>query len=198
MKKPVANHHKTHKSPEWRTGDWLPGAGVPPPEFRRRPAASAAVDGGAAPAGGRLRCRIRPCRGKSLNWTLRRYVRASSLRVWLRRHAPETGGATVPAGRNGALRVAVRRTETAGDVRSPAPGAPPCGVSLSRNDLLRYRIHRNRQMEHLTQVAKSLRGGVRRGAAITPRESTGAPDLLLTTLGSRMRVQSNIFGFVMT
>jgi hypothetical protein len=198
MKKPAANHHKTHKSPKWRTGGWLPGVGVPPPEFRCRPDVSGAVDGGAAPGEGRSRCCVRFSPGMSLNWTLRRYVRASSLRVWLRRHTPETGGATVPADRNGALRVAVRRTETAANVRSPALGAPPHGVSLSSDDLLRYRIHRNRQMEHLTQVAKSLRGGVRRGAAITPRECAGALDLVLATLGSRTCVRSNIFGFVMT
>jgi hypothetical protein len=198
MKKPAANHHKAHKSPKWRTGDWLPGAGVPLPEFRCRPDAGGAGNAGAAPGEGPSRCRVPPVQGKSLNWTLRRYVRTSSLRVWLRRHAPETGGATVPADRNGALRAAVRRTETARDVCSSAPGDPPPGVSLSRDHLLRYRIPGNRQMELLTQVAESLRGGVRRGAAITPRECAGALDLGLATLGNRTCVWSNIFGFVMT
>jgi hypothetical protein len=188
MKKPAANHHKPHKSLKWRTGDGPPDAGVPVPEFGGLPCASGAGNGGAAPGRGRPRWRIPPAPGKSLNWTLRRYVRASSLRVWLRRHAPETGGATVPAGRNGALRVAVRRTATAGDVRAPARGDPPHGVSLSRAHLLRYRIHRNRQMGHLTQVAESVRGGVRRDAAITPRECTGAPDLVLTTLSNKTHV----------
>ena len=185
MKKPAANHHKAHKSPKWRTGDWLLGAGVPLREFCCRPDAGSAGNAGAAPGEGPSRCRVPPVQEKSLNWTLRRYVRTSSLRVWLRRQAPETGGATVPADRNGALRAAVRRTETARDVRSPAPGDPPHGVSLSRDHLLRYRIPRNRQMEHLTQVAESLRGGVRRGAAITPRECAAALDLGLATLSNR-------------
>lgn len=188
MKKPAANHHKTHKSPKWRTGDRLPRVGVPLPELCCRADLSGTGDGGAAPGKDRTRCRVPLARAKYLNWTLRRYVRASSLRVWLRRHASETGGATVPADRNGALRVAVRRTAAAGDVRSPARDDPPHGVSLSRDHLLRYRIHRNRQMGHLTQVAESVRGGVRRGSAITPRECTGAPDLLLTTLSNKVRV----------
>jgi hypothetical protein len=198
MKKPAANHHKRHKSPKWRTGDGLPGAGVQLPEFRCRAGSGGAGHGGVTPEKVRSRCRVPAMRSKSLNWTLRRYVRASSLRVWLRRHASESGGAAVPADRNGALRVAVRRTAAAGDVRPSARGAPPHGVSLPRDHLLRYRIHRNRQMGHLTQVAESVRGGVRRGAAITPRECTGAPDLVLTTLSDAMNVQSNIFGFVMT
>jgi hypothetical protein len=188
MKKPAANHHKPHKSPKWWAGDGLSGAGVPLPESGCLPCASGADDGGAAPGKGRSRCHVPPARAKSLNWTLRRSVRASSLRVWLRRHAPETGGATVPADRNGALRVAGRRTAAAGDVRSSARGDPPHGVSLSRDHLLRYRIHRIRQMGHLTQVAGSVRGGVRRGGAITTRECTGAPDLVLTTLSNETRV----------
>lgn len=188
MKKPAANHHKPHKSPKWRTGDRLRGAGAPLPEFRCRARTGGAVNGGTAPWEGRSRCRVPLVQGKSLNWTLRRYVRSSSLRVWLRRHAPETGGATAPADRNGVLRVAVRRTETAGDVRSSPRVGPPHGVSLSRNHLLRYRIHGNRQMGHLTQVAESVRGGVRCGAAITPRECGGPLDLVLTTLSNKMRV----------
>jgi hypothetical protein len=198
MKKPAANHHKTHKSPKWRTGDGLPGAGVPLPEFGCRAEAGRAGHDGVVPGKVRSRHRVPAGRGKSLNWTLRRYVRASSLRVWLRRRAPESGGAIAPADRNGALRVAVRRTATAGQVRCRhaairraacrCPGMTGCGtVSLE-----------NRQMGHLAQVAESVRGGVRRGAAITPRECTGALDLVLTTLGNRMNVQSNIFGFVMT
>jgi hypothetical protein len=198
MKKPAANHHKRHKSPKWRTGDGLPGAGVQLPEFRCRAGSGGAGHGGVTPEKVRSRCRVPAMRSKSLNWTLRRYVRASSLRVWLRRHASESGGAAVPADRNGALRVAVQRTATAGDVRLSArgdrrtacrcPGITCCGtVSIE-----------NRQIGHLAQVAESVRGGVRRGAAITPRECTGVPDLVLTTLSDAMNVQSNIFGFVMT
>ena len=72
------------------------------------------------------------------------------------------------------------------------------GVLRPSGRALRYRTHRNRQMELLTQVAASLRGGVRRSAAITARERADAEDLVLTTLSSRVCVQSNIFGFVMT
>src|ERR1700742_1753935 len=188
MKKPAVGNDKAHKSPQWRTGARSPRPGVPLPEFRYGPesgSGTAASGSAPGPGGDRSRRRVSLLRGKSLNWTLRRYVRASSLRVWLRRQAPGTGGATLPADRNGALRAAVRRTETARDVRSPAPGDPPHGVSLSRDHLLRYRIPRNRQMEHLTQVAESLRGGVRRGAAITPRECAAALDLGLATLSNR-------------
>ena len=70
----------------------------------------------------------------------------------------------------------------------PAPGGRPHGVSLSRDHPLRYRIHRNRQMEHLTQVAVGLRGGVRRGAAITARERAAARDLGLTTFSDKASV----------
>jgi hypothetical protein len=188
MKKPAANHHKTHKSPKWRTGDGLQGAGVSLPEFGCRADSGGAGHGGVAPGRVRSRRRVPAVRGKSLNWTLRRYVQSSSLRVWLRRHAPESGGATVPTDRNGALRVAVRRTATAGEarcrhaaIRRPAcrcPGITCCGTVSKEN----------RQMGHLTQVAISVRGGVRRGAAITPRECTGALDLVLTTLSNRMNV----------
>ena len=57
---------------------------------------------------------------------------------------------------------------------------------------------RNGQIEHFSPVAARLRKGVRRGAAITPRERADALDLLLTTLSSEPCVQSSIFGFVTT
>lgn len=147
-----------------------------------------------------------------LNWTLRRYVRASSLRVWLRRQAPEAGGAPVSAGgdgprpaggRLGAAAVAgpvvvdivVANTVVATAVadgtaqaRTAAPGGRPRGVSLSSEHALRYGVHRNRQMEHLTQVAEGLQGGIRRGAAITTRERDAAPDLGLATLSDMICV----------
>jgi len=166
-----------------------PAAGVPfRPESGSGTAASGPGPGGAGPGGRRSRCRVSLLWGKSLNWTLRRYVRASSLRVWLRRQAPGAGGAPVPAGRDGPLRTASRQAGTAREARCPALGERLHGVSLSRDHLLRYRIYRNRQMEHLTQAAASLRGGVRRGAAITPRERAAAQDLVLTTLSDKMYV----------
>jgi hypothetical protein len=196
MKKPVVNRHKTHKSPQSRDCDWPPRAGVRPPELRHGPTRGGAGGPVAAPTGRRPRCRPE-CRSrcrvstvprKSLNWTLRRYVRASSLRVWLRRHALEAGRGAVSAGWYGPLRDARRRAGTAAEVGLPATSGRPHGVSLCRDHGLRYRIDRNRQMEHLTQVAGSLRGGVRRGAAITARERSDAPDLVLTTLSNNASV----------
>jgi hypothetical protein len=198
MNKATLNHHKAHKPLQWRTGAWSPRAGATLPGFRHRPAAGGVGHGGDASAERRSRDRAFPPRRESLNWTLRRYVRASSLRVWLRRQAPEAGGAPVPAGRGGLLRAVALRTGTAGKTGSPVPVERVNGGSLSMDHALRYRVHRNRQMEHLTQVAASLRGGVRRGAAITTRERSVAWDLVLTTLSNKTSVQSNIFGFVMT
>ena len=134
----------------------------------------------------------------ALNWSLRRYVRASSLRVWLRRQAPGAGAASVSADRSGLLRTAGPWAGTAAGAGSTRPVKRVNGVLRPSGRALRYRTHRNRQMELLTQVAASLRGGVRRGAAITARERADAEDLVLTTLSSRVCVQSNIFGFVMT
>jgi hypothetical protein len=188
MNKAALNHHKAHKPLQWRTGAWSPRAGAPLPGFRHRPAAGGAGHGGGTSAERRSQGRAFPPRRESLNWTLRRYVRASSLRVWLRRQPPEAGGAPVPAGRGGLLRAVALRTGTAGKAGSPVPAERVNGVSLPEGHALRYRIHRNRQMEHLTQVAVSLRGGVRRGAAITARERAVAWDLVLTTLSSRTSV----------
>jgi hypothetical protein len=53
-------------------------------------------------------------------------------------------------------------------------------------------------MEHFTQVATGLRGDVRRGAALAPRERVGAGDLVSATFRSRATLESNIFGFVTT
>ena len=186
--KPAVNHHKTQKPPQWRTGVRPPRVGVPLPEHRHGPAAGGGGRACAASGKSRPRCHVSLSRGKSLNWTLRRYVRSSSLRVWLRRQTPEAGGAPVPAGRGDPLRVAGRADRDGQGNRSPAPAERPLGVSLSRDRLLRYGIHRNRQMEHLTQVAASLRGGVRRGAAITARERAAARDPALTTLSDKSRV----------
>jgi hypothetical protein len=189
MKRPTANHHKSHKSPQWRADAWSPRARVPRPEFRYGAAVSAAAVG-SRPGGHGPWCRVSALRREYLNWTLRRYVRALSLRVWLRRQAPEAGGAPVPAGGGGPLHVGRPPSGAASsaETRSSAPGGRPRGVSLSRDHALRYRMHRNRQMEHFTQVAGSLRGGVRRGAAITMRERGAARDLVLATLSNRTTV----------
>jgi hypothetical protein len=198
MKKRAVDHRKAHKSPYWRIGARWPRANVPaaevPPRgrpddrgrgLRRARETPAAVPGSLLADG-------------ALNWSLRRYVRASSLRVWLRRQAPREGAASVSAGRSGLFRAASPRAGTAARAGSPGPVARADGVSRLPRRALRYRKHRNRQMELLTQVAASLRGGVRRDTAITPRESTGAEDLGMATLSNRVCVESNIFGFVMT
>jgi hypothetical protein len=188
MKKAATNHHKPHKPRQWRTDARSPRPGGPTSAFRHGLAACVARHGGGAAGKRRGRWRAFPPLRESLNWTLRRYVRALSLRVWLRRQAPGTGGTPVPAGRDSLLRAAPRRAGTAAESGSPAPVERVNGVSLSLDHALRYRIHRHRQMEHLTQVAGSLRGGVRRGAAITPRERAAALDLVLTTLSNRTSV----------
>jgi hypothetical protein len=218
MNKAEVNHHKAHGSRQWRTGAQLSRAGAPPVPRRGTGAAVAArgepgARDGTAGASQATGC---PCGNaflpvrESLNWTLRRYVRALSLSVWLRRQAPEAACAAarapVPAGRAALFRVAATRvaavvaarTATAGETSAPAPAERVDGVSLSMDHALRYRIHRTRQMEHLAQVAASLRGGVRRGSAITPRERSAPWDLGLATLGSKTCVESNIFRFVMT
>jgi hypothetical protein len=188
MNKAEVNHHKAHKPLQrWASArPWQ--AGAPRPGFRHGPAAGGACHSVGGPAVSRpLGCAFPPVR-ESLNWTLRRYVQALSLRVWLRRQAPGTGGTPVPAGRDSLSRAAARRAGAAGEAGSPAPAGRVSGVSLSLDHALRYRIRRNRQMEHLTQVAVSLRGGVRRGAAITARERAVVWDLVLTTLSSKTNV----------
>ena len=173
MNNTAVNHHKTHKPLQCRAGTRPRRAGAPLPGFRHGAAAGGAGHGDGGSAERRPAGRAFPSVRESLNWTLRRYVRALSLRVSLRRQAPGTGGTPVPAGRERLRRAAAQRV---------------IGVSLSTDHALRYRIHRNRQMEHLTQVAASLRGGVRRGAAITPRERAASQDLVLTTLSNKMTV----------
>jgi len=198
MNKVELNHHKAHMPLQCRAGVRSRRVGAPLPGSCDGPAAGGACHGGGRSGECRSRGRAFPSAREYLDWTLRRYVRALSLRVWLRRQAPGTGGTPVPAGRESLLRAAARQAGRAGEAGALAPVERANGVSLSLDRALRYRIHRNRQMEHLTQVAASLRGGVRRGAAITPRERAVALDLVLTTLSNRTCVRSNIFGFVMT
>lgn len=198
MKKPAVSHHGAHESPLGRVGAGWPRVGVPLSAPLRLATGSTGGQAGGMPGKrsplDRVGCRL----STALNWSLRRYVLASSLSVWLRRQPPEAAGASGPANRGGPRCAPGRRTGAAREAGSLASGERVNGVSRPAAHALRYRIHRNRQMEHLTQVAASLRGGVRRGSAITPREHAGARDLLLTTLSSKTCVQSNIFRFVMT
>ena len=188
MNNTAVNHHKTHKPLQCRAGTRPRRAGAPLPGFRHGAAAGGAGHGDGGSAERRPAGRAFPSVRESLNWTLRRYVRSLSLRVWLRRQAPGTGGTPVPAGRDSLLRAAARRAGAAAEPGSKASVEGAHGVSLSLDHSLRYRIHRIRQIEHLTQVAASLRGGVRRGAAITPRERAAPQDLVLTTLSNKMTV----------
>jgi len=111
------------------------------------------------------------------------------------------------AGWDGRLRAGCRHPGAAGDVvrrrrrqggrrqggrRQGGGGSRPTGRGCSR------RRQQNGQIEHFSQVAKGLRKGMRRGAAITPRERAVVRDLRLTTLGNGSCVQSSIFGFLMT
>ena len=188
MKKLIVNHHKAHRSRQWRTAAPVPG--IPSRPGRRR----------YLPAGRCVRAESAgtgfPSPGESLNWSLRRYVRASSLRVWLKRQVPEADGVLVPVGRHGLTRAAVRRA------RRPGKSAAGTGRTARRRAAVhgdraqRYRIDRNGQMEHFAKVAAVLQGTVRRDAAITPRECAAAADLATATLGNEACVQSNIFGFL--
>jgi hypothetical protein len=85
MENSTDNHQKVHTPPRWcasrRTQTcW---------RYGRRP--------GAAPS-----CRAEyPLTREPLNWSLRRYVRASSLRVWLMRRTTGSGCANASADRHG-------------------------------------------------------------------------------------------------
>jgi hypothetical protein len=218
MKKRVLNRHKAHKSPQWLVGALMSCALVQLRDSCHGPGAGRH----------RSRCRVLAAPGKSLNWGLRRYVLPSSLRVWLMRQEAAAGGSSVPPGRpsvgqhgvghhsigrhgvgqHGASRPSLnRRSPSASSAGGPGRSARfvdryrASGAAARRDARIRrcgYCTHRNRQMEHLTQVAAGFRGGFLRGAAITPREWIVGRDLVLTTLSDITYVQSNIFGFVMT
>jgi len=191
MKKTAVIHQKTQMPPQWR-GTWWATAGIPLPSLQR---------GGTVPeraAGLRADRRLFLSPQGPLNWSLRRYVPASSLRVWLRRRARGIGDATAPGGRGGPFRALGWPAEAAGYIRPRLVRERADGVSRAGGRALGYRASRNRQMEHSVKAAVSLRGGVRRGSAITPRECADVEDLVLTTLSSKTSVESNIFGFVMT
>jgi hypothetical protein len=92
--------------------------------------------------------------------------------------------ASVPVGGGDPSTPAASSAET----RSLAPGGWPRGVSLSGAHALRYRMRRNRQMEHFTQVAEPFEGVFGAVRAITTRERRAARDLVLATLGNMTSV----------
>jgi hypothetical protein len=203
MKNRALNRHKAHKSPQSPVGAPSPGTVVRLRDSRRRLAAASACLRGGVSGASRPRGRVLLSPGESLNWRLRRYVRTSSLRVWLRRQGAAAGGASAPAGRPGIRRHSLSASSDGepGRPEKSVTGYPASDAAACRGAGIRgcrYRIHRNRQMGYFTQVAAGLRGGVWRGAAITPRERTAAWDLVLTTLSDVTHVESNIFRFVMT
>lgn len=122
--------------------------------------------------------------GDSLNWSLRRYVRGWSLRVWLRRRALVTARAPRPAS---AIAAGGRPHGAVAKAGCPAVAGQQA-----------HRLYRNGQMEHSTQNATGLRGGVRCGPAVRPTAWDGARDLLMTTLGNKVVMESNISRLVMT
>jgi hypothetical protein len=113
------------------------------------------------------------------------------------RLATAGAGTVQSAGREGRARVGGCPAGAAGE---PARGRRRQGGAGSRPTGLGHpgRGQQNGQIEHFSRVAARLRKGVRRGAAITPREHADVRDLVLTTLSSEPCVQSSIFGFVMT
>jgi hypothetical protein len=226
MKRPAANHGRSNTPLRQRRIGQSPrpecpvrrrpafccpparGPGAPRPGAPGAPGAGAPGAGTPSPvvwrcaSGLARRCppvAARTDLGESLNWSLRRYVRASSLRVWLVRHGRATGGA---ADRHGRLREAGGRPGGrpggAGASRPPAPRERAVSRPRPAGTAPRKPLYRNGQMEHYAQLVAGLRGGVRCAAGIAPRENANPRDQVLATLGSKTDVQSNIFGFVTT
>ncbi len=175
MKELIVNHHKAHK-PRRRRVDVA--AQRDPPACC--PWAVPVAEAGRPGMAGRVAFSSRP-EVPELDFAA---VRPGFVAACMVEAAGVHGGRRTRAGRS--ARPSLRRT--AGETRSPAPAEPRRGVSPSKERALRYRIDRNGQMEHLTQVAASLRGGVRRGPAITPRERAAAADLVSATFGDESDV----------
>jgi hypothetical protein len=187
MRKPVVIHHKAHMSVRGR-----PSAPVAACGRQRSPrvprAAVAGLECAAAwPAACLAFAAVRP--GFFAACIVEAVAEAGG--------GPATPGAGTAPG-------AGRAGRAAGHCRPGAASEPSRplrqrgGESRATGGGYPRRGQRNGQMEHFSQVAARLRKGVRRGAAITPRERADAWDLLLTTLSSEPCVQSSIFGFVAT
>jgi hypothetical protein len=190
MRKSVVDHHKTHMALCERTGAPAAACGrrrsprVPPTTVTRAGCPAALAAAGPAFA------RVRP------GFFAACIVEAA---------VAETGGGPATAGAGTAKAAGRDGRPRAGGGRAGTAGEPfrrlrrrGCGGSRSTDYGHPRRERRNGQIEHFSRVTARLRKGVRRGAAITPRERADAQDLRLTTLGSEPCVQSSIFGFVMT
>jgi hypothetical protein len=190
MRKLAVDHHKTLLSPCGRQG--APAAVCGPKRSPRAPRRAVARAGGPATqaAASLAFAPVRP---------------GFSAACMVGAAAAEAGGGsaaagegTVPAvGRDGRPRVGDCPARTACEP-SRRLRRRDGGGSRSADHGHPCRELQNGQMEHFSKAAMRLRKGVRRGAAITPRERADAWDLRLTTLGSEPCVQSSIFGFVMT
>jgi hypothetical protein len=186
MRKPAVIYHKAHMSLCGR-----PGAAAPVRGRRRGPRLprTAAARAG-CPAPGLAFAAVRPAFFAAC------IVEAAVAEAG---GGPTTAGAGTArqAGREGRPRVGGGRAGTVGAPsrrlrRRGRGGSRPTGQGHP------HRGQQNGQIEHFSQIATGFRKGMRRGAAITPRERADARDLLLTTLSSEPCVESSIFGFVMT
>jgi len=187
MRKPVVNHHKAHMS------------------LRGQPSAPVAACG--CPRSPRVPRRAVPGAERPAAWPTARLAFAAVRPGFFAACIVE---AVAEAGAGPAL-PAARTVSGAGRAGRPRGGCRPGAAGESSRRLRQrgggsratgnghpFQGQRNGQMEHFSPVAARLRKGVRRGAAITPRERADALDLLLTTLSSEPCVQSSIFGFVTT
>ena len=188
MRKPVVNHHKAHMSLRGMPSAPVGGCGRRRSPRVRRAAVACAERPAAWPATGLAFAAVRP--GFFAACIVEAVAEAGA-------DPAAPGARTVPgAGRAGRPRGACRpgaASESSRRLRQRGGnGSRATGEGYPRQG------QRNGQMEHFSPVVARLRKGVRRGAAITPRERADALDLLLTTLSSEPCVQSSIFGFVTT
>jgi hypothetical protein len=182
MRKPVVNHHKAHMSHCLRlNGPAAPSGRQRSPRGPRTAAAASAKRPGACLA----------FAGVSPGFFAACIVEA----VAGAGGCPATPGAVAAASRAGRPLGGAR----AGAAREPCRWLRRCGRgSRATGHGHPCQDQQNGQIDHFSRAATRLRKGVRRGAAITPRERTDVRDLLLTTLSSESCVQSSIFGFVAT
>ena len=188
MRKPVVNHHKAHMSLRGQPSAQMAACGRPRSPRVPCGAVPSAERPGAWPAAGLAFAAVRP--GFFTACIVEAVAEAGA--------GPAAPGARTVVGagraarpwggrRPGAASESSRRLRQRG-----GSGSRATGEGYPRQE------QRNGQIEHFPPVAARLRKGVRRGAAITPRERADVVDLLLTTLSSEPCVQSSIFGFVTT
>jgi hypothetical protein len=187
MRKPVVIHHKAHMSLRGRPS--APAAACGRQPSRRVP--RAAVAGTECPA------------AWPAAWLAFAAVRPGFFAACIVKAVAGAGGGQATPG-PGPAPGSGRAGRPGGYCRPGADSEPsrrlrrPGGGSRATGDGYPRQGQRNGQIPHFSRIAARLRKGVRRGAAITPRERADAWDLVLTTLSSEPCVQSSIFGFVTT